>query len=415
MARGHGKKSGKGREAKAPSWRDVWKVIANSADGSCGLYAIMQLLLVKKRGMSASEAERVFRRAAGTQEMCELLMACRGRVVEYGLNSPLFASSFTDGEDDDGEADGDADGGTGSNNSTTGELKSLEQWTKAILDEGSYIDGTAIFILGHIFGMPDVRIVRKVSGGGLVDKFEPNKAVESTDNLPSVLWTERKSGNHHFEAMVPIAHDAGTKVSAGNDLGSVMEFCRQALHRPADDPADAPTDAPADDPADDPVDDPVDEEAFVATVIEFVRRIPRRTGPVKKVHKTHGTRKWTRGRTPLTRGRVSRFRDICRGLRSIRGGGDGDDSGTHLSGGTPTAPVAPVDAGLPPAAPEGWDNMQPQVAPTAPVAPVDAGLPPVAPGGWDDMQPQVAHGASGLVRGGANQGGGKVCVRWFLC
>ena len=437
MARGHGKKSGKGRKAAAPSWRDVWNVLGNPAGGDCGLHTMLQQLLMMKRGMSATEAVEATRLAAGTPEMRELLMACRRRVVDYLRSSPDFALVFTDGVG--------AEGDTEENLFTTRELKSLAEWEEAILGEGSYVDGIAILVLGRIFGIP-VRVVREVPGGGLENCFDRPDPVEVTDHVATVLH----SGGNHFEAIVPIAHDTGIKVSAGNDPGSAMEFCRQALNRPAD--------------------DPVDDGALVDAVISFVRRIPRRTGPEQRVHKTHRIRKWSRGRTPLTRGRVSRFRDICRGLRSIRGGGDGDDSAVPVIAG---APAAPVDAGLPPAAPGGWDNMQPQVAPTAPVAPVDAGLPPaapggwddmhprvapvapaapatpvdaglppaapegldniqppaapvapaapvdaglppVAPGGWDDMQPQVAHGTSGLVLGGANQGGGKVCVRWLL-
>ena len=378
MARGHGKKSGKGRKAAAPSWRDVWNALRNSAGGDCGLYSMLQLLLVKKRGMSATEAVETIRHAAGTPEMRELLMACRRRVVDYLHASPDFVLFFED------------EGGAGSDVVTTAELGSLAEWEEAILGEGSYIDGIAILVLGRIFGIPDVRIVYEVRGVGLVDRFNPNDAVEPTGQ-PTVLW----SGGNHFEAMVPIAHDAGTNVSSGNDPGSVMESCRQALNRPAD--------------------DPVDDGALVDAVISFVRRIPRRTGPEKRVHKTHRIRKWPRGRTPLTRGRASRFRDICRGLRSIRGGGDDDDSGVPVIAGATAAPAAPVDAGLPPAAPEGWDDMDASETHGDSAAPVNAGLPPAAPGGWDDMDASETHGDSGLVRGGANQGGGKVCVRWFLC
>ena len=72
-----------------------------------------------------------------------------------------------------------------------------------------------------------------------------------------------------------------------------MEFCRQALNVPADD---------------------LNSERWRVrgTVISLVRR------------NTHGIRNWTRGRTPLARGRVSRFRGICRGVRNIRGAGDCD-------------------------------------------------------------------------------------------
>eukprot|EP00903_Cladosiphon_okamuranus_P019547 g17978.t1 len=355
MARGHGKKNGKGRKARkaaSPSFRDEWNVLVNPAGGDCGLYTMLQLLLMKKRGVSASEAVATFRRAAGTPEMRELLMACRRRVVKYVRGSPHLEHAFTDGKDVDGDADGDAR----SNIFTTMELKSLAEWEEAILKEGSYIDGTAILGLGRIFEIPDVRIVYEDREIGLVNEYHPNYAVEPTGQ-PTVLW----SGGNHFEAMVPVAHDASIKASTGNDTASAMDFCLLALNRPAD------------------------YSDFVDAVISFVRRIPRRTGTVKRVHKTRGTRKWSRGRTPLTRGRVYRFRDIYRGLRSIRGGEDGDDSAV------PSAPAAPVDAGSPPAAPGGWDDMQP---PVAPAAQVDAGSPPAAPGGWDDMDASETPGAS---------------------
>ncbi|CAB1100655.1 unnamed protein product [Ectocarpus sp. CCAP 1310/34] len=348
MARGHGRKGrGKGHssrcKAKAPSWRNVWTVIANPADGSCGLYGMLQLLLVKKRGMSASEAEGVIRRAAGTQEMRELLMACRRRVVDYlrFRGCPELAVFLTNGKDSG------STGSAGSGKSPTAELASRAEWEVAILEEGSYIAGIAILVLGRIFGIPDVRIVYEVREVGLVDKFNPNDAVEPTDNVAAVLW----SRGNHFEAMVPIAHDAGTEASTGNDPVSVMEFCLQALNRPADDSVDDGTG--------------MNDGAFVAAVIEFARRIPRRTGSGKKVHKTRGIRKCPRGRTSLTRSRASRFRDIYRRLRSIRGGGDSDDSGAPLGGG------ATADAGLPPPAPEVQDATD--VSETH-GASVDAGL-----------------------------------------
>eukprot|EP00903_Cladosiphon_okamuranus_P022322 g20528.t1 len=302
------------------------------------------LLLMKKRGMSASEAVETFRLAAGTPEMRELLVACRRRVVEYVRGSPDLAHAFTDGKDVDGDADGDTEGGARSNIFTTMELKSLAEWEEAIVKEGSYIDVTAILGLGRIFQIPDVRVVFEDCEVGLVNTYHPNYAVEPTGQ-PTVLW----SGGNHFEAMVPVAHDASIKASAGNDTASAMDFCLLALNRPAD------------------------YSDFVDAVISFVRRIPRRTGTVKRVHKTRGTRKWTRGRTPLTRGRASRFRNICRGLRSIRGGGDGDDSAV------PSAPAAPVDAGSPPAAPGGWDDMDASETPGASVAPAFDGAIPSAP------------------------------------
>lgn len=355
MARGRGRTNGRKGRGRAPSWRDVWKVIVNPADGSCGIYTLLQLLLVEERGMSASEAEGAIRLAAGTSEMRELLMMCRRRVVEHLRGSPDLALFFED------------EGDAGSDIFTTAELKSLEEWMKATLKECSYIDGIAVLALGRIFGIPDVRIVYEVPGVGLVDCFNPNDAVEPTGQ-PTVLW----SGGVHFEAVVPDAPDAGTKTAAGNDLGSVMEFCRGALNRP--------TYAP------------VDDGALVDAVISFVRRIPRRTGSEKRVHKTHGIRKWPRGRTPLTRGRVSRFRDICCGLRSIRGGGDCDDSDAPVIAGATVAPAAPVDAGLPPAAPEGWDDMQPQVAPAAPMV-AESTLDAEVPGERDDTHVSDTHEA----------------------
>ena len=97
MARGHGKKSGKGRKAAAPSWRDVWNVLGNPAGGDCGLHTMLQQLLMMKRGMSATEAVEATRLAAGTPEMCELLMLCRRRIVDYLCGSPDFVLFFEDG------------------------------------------------------------------------------------------------------------------------------------------------------------------------------------------------------------------------------------------------------------------------------------------------------------------------------
>ena len=157
-------KSGKGRKAAAPSWRDVWKALMNPAGGDCGLYAMLQQLLMRKRGMSASEAVETIRLAAGTPEMRELLMLCRRRVVEYVLDSPDAALIF----EDEVAAEGDAEGDAKKNLSTTCELKTRAQWKKAILEEGSRIDFISILWLGRIFGIA-VRVVFELRGGGLED------------------------------------------------------------------------------------------------------------------------------------------------------------------------------------------------------------------------------------------------------
>ncbi|CAB1097167.1 unnamed protein product [Ectocarpus sp. CCAP 1310/34] len=309
---------------KTSSWRGVWKALVNPADGSCGLYSMLQLLLMNKRSMSASGAEWAIRRAAGTPEMRELLMLCRRSIVNYVRASPDFELFF----DDEGRASTDI--------FTTAELISLVDWEGAILKEGSYIDGIAVLVLGRIFGIPSVRIVHEVSCGGLADHFSPVDPVKATGQ-PTVLH----SGGTHFEAVVPIAYDADTEVSAENDLGSAMEFCRQALDRHAD--------------------DPVDDGAFVNAVISFVRHIPRSTGTKKRALSTRGIHKLTRGRRPLTRGRLSRFRDSCRGLRSIRGGEDFDVSGAPViegaatqdasQGKRPASPVTGVSSTPPVGAP----------------------------------------------------------------
>eukprot|EP00752_Nemacystus_decipiens_P018696 g16760.t1 len=95
----------------------------------------------------------------------------------------------------------------------------LEEWMEAILQEGSYVDGVAILALGRIFDFP-VRVVCAVCGGGLENHFERTEPVEA------------------------------------------MDFCLQALNRPADDPSD--------------------DDTYVDAVISFVRRIPHRTGTGKK-------------------------------------------------------------------------------------------------------------------------------------
>eukprot|EP00752_Nemacystus_decipiens_P015512 g13842.t1 len=111
--------------------------------------------------------------------------------------------------------------------------KTLAQWEKAILEEGSYIDGIAILVLGKCLGIPEVRVVHEVPGVGLENYTDRNDPVEATGHA-TVLW----SGGNHFEAMVPITPEAGRKESSGNDQGSATEFCREALDRHGKDPAD---------------------------------------------------------------------------------------------------------------------------------------------------------------------------------
>lgn len=200
--------------------------------------------------------------------------------------------------------------------------KTLAQWEKAILEEGSYIDGIAILVLGKCLGIPEVRVVHEVPGVDLENYTDRNDPVEATSHA-TVLW----SGGNHFEAMVPIAPEAGRKESSGNDQGSATEFCREVLDRHGKDPAE--------------------DGSLADAMISFIRRHPRRTGVKKRVHKPCSFRKWTRERRALTRGRASRFR--------IRGGGHCDELGggledQHRSTETtevmevPEAPGAPVTA-----------------------------------------------------------------------
>eukprot|EP00903_Cladosiphon_okamuranus_P009653 g9186.t1 len=134
--------------------------------------------------------------------------------------------------------------------------------------------------------------------------------VEATGQ-PTVLW----SGGNHFE--VPVAPSAGTKVSAGNALDSVMDVCLLALNRSTD--------------------DPVDDVAFGDAVISFVCRIPRRTGTAKKVPKIRGAREFA----------------------SCGSGGLGpmEVSEAPDASVAPAAPAVPMDAGLPPTDPEDRDAM----------------------------------------------------------
>ena len=138
-------------------------------------------------------------------------------------------------------------------------------------------------VLGKCLGIPEVRVVHEVPSDDLENYTDRKDPVEATGHA-TVLW----SGGNHFEAMVPIAPEAGRKESSGNDQGSATEFCREALDRHGKDPAD--------------------DGSLADAMISFIRRHPRRTGVKERVHKPCSFRKWTRERKALTRGRASRFR-----------------------------------------------------------------------------------------------------------
>jgi len=109
------------------------------------------------------------------------------------------------------------------------------------------------WVLGKCLGIPEVRVVHEVPGVDLENYTDRNDPVEATGHA-TVLW----SGGNHFEAMVPIAPEAGRKESSGNDQGSATEFCREALDRHGKDPAD--------------------DGSLADAMISFICRHPRRTG-----------------------------------------------------------------------------------------------------------------------------------------
>lgn len=175
------------------SWRESWRALGNAGGGSCGIYAMLQILLVEKRSMTASEAERVIRINTGTPKMRELLTLCRRSVVDHVRGKEELRVQFAD----EG-AEGADDGEGGADILTSAELKTLGQWEKAHLHDGGYFDGMGILALAARLEIEGVRVVHEAPGGGLDNYFDRRDPVGATGQ-PTILW----SRGNHFEALVP--------------------------------------------------------------------------------------------------------------------------------------------------------------------------------------------------------------------
>lgn len=168
-----------------------WKALRNFADGSCGIYALLQAHLIL-RGVHPRNAERVFSKVK-TTGISELLRLCREATVQAneGSDPSTFVATGA--------------GGAASPASGGNDLTTPEDWTAEILNVGGEDDPTrgwyderAMLLLAKILMIESgIQVVQKISQGGgswfqTVDFSGPVSA------QVLILW----SGGCHYEVVV---------------------------------------------------------------------------------------------------------------------------------------------------------------------------------------------------------------------
>lgn len=170
-----------------------WKALRNFADGSCGIYALLQAYLIL-HGASPADAEGAF---SANKFGCirQLVRLCREATVEAGAGlDPTTTFGVPD-----------MAGGAATSTSNPDDLDTPEKWRTAILNVGGdddptrgWYDQIAMRAFAEILRITSqVQTVQKISEGDYswylaVDQSGPVRA------SVLILW----SGRSHYEVVV---------------------------------------------------------------------------------------------------------------------------------------------------------------------------------------------------------------------